>query len=276
MSYVDVVMLMSVASVVLAGSIFSSLGYAMTISQTLVFAIELLHSLVAAALLGALAEAATGVVPMQLVIFLYSMFVSSLVAELVRRGVPRDSVVAFTASLSAVIAVASLWGLIYVTPLGVSRALGTLWGSALLVTLPDLAYLAVVAITVVTVVELFDLEFKYISFDPELAAASGLNVRAYYYLIYATASLSLSAAVKVYGSILASVLVVLPGMAAQYVFKKIDLRVFLLVGVLVSTLGYAVSLALGAQTSLCVGVVGLAVVALGTTSRWVYDRRFNT
>ncbi|MDW8010238.1 MAG: metal ABC transporter permease [Sulfolobales archaeon] len=269
-------MLMSVASVVLAGSIFSSLGYAMTISQTLVFAIELLHSLVAAALLGALAEAATGVVPMQLVIFLYSMFVSSLVAELVRRGVPRDSVVAFTASLSAVIAVASLWGLIYVTPLGVSRALGTLWGSALLVTLPDLAYLAVVAITVVTVVELFDLEFKYISFDPELAAASGLNVRAYYYLIYATASLSLSAAVKVYGSILASVLVVLPGMAAQYVFKKIDLRVFLLVGVLVSTLGYAVSLALGAQTSLCVGVVGLAVLALGTTSRWVYDRRFNT
>ncbi|MCX8184624.1 MAG: metal ABC transporter permease [Sulfolobales archaeon] len=268
----DTAILLGLASVILAGSVFSSLGYVLTISQTLVFAVELVHSLVAAALFGALIEAATGVVPMQLVIFLYSMSISSLVAELVRKNVPRDSVVAFTASLSAVVTIASLWGLIYVTPLGVSRALGALWGSILLVTPSDLTYLAIVVIAVVTVIVFFDLEFKYISFDPDLATASGLNVRAYYYLIYATTSISLSATVKIYGSVLASVLVVLPSITAQYVFKRVELPIYLVSGLTISTIGYLVSLMLNTQTSLCVGVISLAVVTLGVTLRWLYGR----
>lgn len=62
---------------------------------------------------------------------------------------------------------------------------------------------------------LFDLELKYISFDPIWPSSPdfGLNARAYYYLIYATASLS--ATVKIYGAILVSVPVVLPSVVSQ-------------------------------------------------------------
>lgn len=269
---VDTITLTGLAAVVFGGLAFSSMGYMLTISQTLMFAIEIVHSLMAGALLGALIESATKVIPMQLVMFLYSMAVSSLAAEMIQRKVPRDSVIALVASLSAVITITSLWGLVYTTPLGVSRALGVLWGSVLLVTPVDLAYLTLATLAVVLVIALFDLELKYISFDPDLALVSGLNVRAYYYLVYATTSLSLSATVKIYGAILVSVLVVLPSVVSQYILKRLSLPAFAALGLLISVPGYIASLLFNVQTSLCIGVISLSVLTLGTALRWFHGR----
>lgn len=268
----DPVVLRGLFAVVLAGLAFSSMSYTLTVSQTLMFAIEVAHSLMAGALLGALVEELTGLVPMQVTIFLYSMGVSVVVAELVRRKVSRDTVLALVASLSAVVSVASLWGLVYTTPLGVSRALGALWGAVLLVTAADLVYMLAVAVVVILVAELFDLELKYISFDPDLAFVSGLNVRAYYYLVYAVASLALSVMVKVYGSVLVSVLTVVPSIASQYLLGRASLPVFLLLGLSVAVSGYAASLVLNVQTSLCIGLISLGVLASGAAMRWIYGR----
>lgn len=96
----------------------------LTISQTLMFIVEIVHSLIAGALLGALVESVTKVTPMHLVIFLYSMVVSSLAAVMIQRKVPRGSVMAFVASLPAVITITSLFRLVYTTLLRVSRTLG--------------------------------------------------------------------------------------------------------------------------------------------------------
>lgn len=266
------VVLRGLIAILLAGPVFSSMSYMLTVSQTLMFAIEIAHSLMAGALLGALLEEVVRIVPMEATVFLYSMTVSALVAELVRKKVPRDTVLALVASFSAVVTVASLWGLVYTTPLGVSKALGALWGTVLLVKPVDLVYMAAVALVVVLVVTLFDLELKYISFDPELAAVSGLNVRAYYYLVYAVASLALSVTVKVYGIVLVSVLTVAPSITSQYLLRRINLPVFLLLGLAVSVPGYAISLAFNVQTSLCIGLISLSVIAFGAAMRWLYGR----
>lgn len=268
----DTIALAGLVAVSFAGLVFSSMGYILTVSQTLMFAVEMIHSLIAGALIGALIESITGVIPTQVVIFLYSMAVSALVAELVKRKVPRDSVIAFITYLSSVATIASLWSLVYTAPLGVSKALGALWGSVLLVTPSDLAYLALATLVVLLVIELFDLELKYISFDPDLAFVSGLNVRAYYYLVYATASLSLSATIKIYGAVISGVLVVLPSVIAQYLLKRVDLPVFLSLGLSISISGYVVSLLLNAQTSLCIGLISLGILTLGTAFRWFHGR----
>lgn len=269
---VDTITLGALTAIALAGIAFSTVGYMLTVSQTLMYAIELVHSLMAGALMGALLESITGIIPMQLVIFVYSMAISVLVAELVRHKISRDTVVALVASVSAVVTLGSLWGLAYIAPLGISRALGALWGSALLVTPADLTYLITTTLTVIMVVSLFDLELKYISFDPDLAYVSGLNVRAYYYLIYATTSLALSAAIKVYGTVITSALIVLPSVVSQYLVRRVSLNIFLLLGLSMSVSGYLVSLLVNAQTSLCIGIISLAATLLGTALRWFHGK----
>ncbi|MEM1918323.1 MAG: hypothetical protein QW504_06540, partial [Sulfolobales archaeon] len=107
MLVLDTIALGGLIAVILGGLTFSSIGYVLTISQTLILAHELLHSLLAASLLGALIESITGFIPMQLTIFLYSMSMSVLVAELVKLKIPRDVVVAIVPSVSAIIAVGS-------------------------------------------------------------------------------------------------------------------------------------------------------------------------
>lgn len=269
---VDPLVVMGLAAVFVASSALSSMSYMLTISQTLMFAIEVTHSLMAGALLGALLEEVAKLAPMQVTIFLYTMAVSALVAELARRKVPRDTALALVASLSAVTSIASLWGLVYTTPLGVSRALGVLWGTVFLATPADLTYMAAVALVLLLTASLFDLELKYISFDPDLASVSGLNVRAYYYLVYAASSLALSAAVKVYGAVVVSVLTVAPSVASQYLLRRVSLAAFLLLGLSLSVAGYAMSVALNVQTSLCIGLISLGVVSSGAAMRWLYER----
>lgn len=266
------VMIVGLVSAALAGIAFSSMGYLLTITQTLMFAVELTHSLLAGALLGALVEGLTNTIPMQLVLFLYSILTTTTAAELLRRKFSADSVVALIASLSAVVSIASLWGLVYITPLGVSRALAALWGSALLATPLDIAYLAIAAVTVIMVITLFDLELKFISFDPELAFVSGLNVRAYYYLVYAVTSLSLSATVRILGTVLTSVLIVLPSVISQNLLKRTEPQIFMLTGLSISVSGYILSLLANMQTSLCVGLMGLTIALLAATIRWFYER----
>ncbi|MEM1527824.1 MAG: metal ABC transporter permease [Sulfolobales archaeon] len=272
MLVLDTIALGGLIAVILGGLTFSSIGYVLTISQTLILAHELLHSLLAASLLGALIESITGFIPMQLTIFLYSMAMSVLVAELVKLKIPRDVVVAIVPSVSAIIAVGSLWGLVRISPLGVSKALGVLWGSVLLITPTDLVYLAAVAVTVMSIIYLFDLELKYISFDPDLAYVSGLNVRAYYYLVYASTSLSLSATIKVFGTVIATALIVLPSVFSLRVARRVNLKIFLALGLLISVPGYLMSILLNIQTSFSIGIISLTVTLIGGALRWSLGR----
>lgn len=269
----DPVVLRGLVAVLLAGLTFSSVGYMLTITQSLMFAVELVHSLLAGALLGALAESLLSFVPMQVVTFLYVTFISVLMAELLERRVSRDFAIAIVASISAVITLASLTYLVYVTPMGVPRALGAIWGVVLLVSPTDLGYLALAATVTILVATVFSLELKFISFDPDLALVSGLNVKAYYYLAYASVSLSLSAAVKVFGAVTTTVLLVTPSVLAANVLKRIELPLLAALSIVLMLLGYATSLVIKIQTSLCLSVVSFMAVALAVCWRWLRDRR---
>ena len=275
MSLADVVIALGFAAAALGGLAFGSLSYVLALTQSTVFAIELLHSLLAGALLGVLVESLTKVIPMQVVVFLYSLAASALIAELSRRKVPQDVAVPLLSSLSASLSVASAWYLAYTTPVGYSRAMAVVWGITLLVHPDDLIYLALVALLTATLTSAFNLELKYISFDPDLAYVSGLNTRAYYYLVYTLVALSLSATVKVYGVVVASILIATPSIVSMYLLKSYRMGTTIASSVVVSLAGYSISYLTGAQVSLCVGVISLALLATGTLIRWLNGRRPN-
>ncbi len=275
LSSVDVVVALGFAAAALGGIAFGSLSYVLALTQSTVFAIELLHSLLAGALLGVLVESLTRVIPMQVVVFLYSLAASALMAELSRRKVPQDVTVPLLFSLSAVLSVASAWYLAYTTPVGYSRAMAVVWGITLLVHPSDLIYLALVALLTVTLTSSFNLELKYVSFDPDLAYVSGLNIRAYYYLVYTLVALSLSATVKVYGVVVASILIAVPSIISVYLLRSYRMGATIASSVVVSSAGYSISYLLGTQVSLCVGVISLAFLATGTLIRWLNERRSN-
>jgi zinc transport system permease protein len=264
------------AAAALGGVAFGSLSYVLSLMQSTVFAIELLHSLLAGALLGVLAESLTKVVPLQLVVFLYSLASSVLVAELSRRRVPQDVAVSLLSSLSAVLSVASAWYLAYVTPVGYSRAMAVVWGIALLVHPNDLAYLTLVALLVVASILTFNLELKYVSFDPDLAYVSGLNTRAYYYLVYTLVALTLSATVKIYGVVVAGVLIATPSVISVYLLRSYRAETAIAFSTIISLVGYSVSYLTGAQVSMCIGVISLALLTTGTLIRWLNGRRPNS
>jgi len=275
LSLVEAVVALGLAAAALGGIVFGSLSYVLALTQSTVFAIELLHSLLAGALLGVLIESFTKVIPLQVVVFLYSLAASALVAELSRRRVPQDVAVPLLSSLSAVLSVAAAWYLAYTTPVGYSRAMAVVWGIALLVRPDDLTYLALVALLTITLTSVFNLELKYISFDPDLAYVSGLNTKAYYYLVYALVALSLSATVKVYGVVVASILIAVPSIISVYLLRSYSMRTTIASSVVVSLAGYSISYLTGAQVSLCVGVISLALLAIGALVRWLNGRRPN-
>lgn len=268
----DPLVLRGLAAALLAGLTFSSVGYMLTITQSLMFAVELIHSLLAGALLGALVESLLWFIPMQAVVFLYVTLISILVAELSERKVPKDSIVALVASISAVTTLTSLTYLVYVTPLGVSKALGAIWGVVLLASPIDLGYLALTATLTTFIATVFSLELKFISFDPDLALVSGLNVKAYYYLMYVAVSLSLSAAVKVFGAVAPTVLLVAPSILAANVLRRTELPFLTVSSIALMLFSYVTSLVTRIQISLCLGVVSFMTVALAVCWRWLRER----
>ncbi len=153
--------------------------------------------------------------------------------------------------------------------------MAVVWGITLLVHPNDLAYLALVALLTVTLTSAFNLELKYISFDPDLAYVSGLNTRAYYYLVYTLVALSLSATVKVYGVVVASILIAVPSIISIYLLRSYSMEAAIASSVVVSSAGYSISYLLGTQVSLCVGVISLVFLATGILIRWLNGRRSN-
>jgi len=90
-----------------------------------------------------------------------------------------------------------------------------LFGSILSVTALDLWLIAGTALVILILVGLFFKEFLSVSFDAELARASGIPEGVLFYLLLGMVSLAIVAAIKTVGIILASALLVLPASTAM-------------------------------------------------------------
>jgi ABC-type Mn2+/Zn2+ transport system permease subunit len=112
-----------------------------------------------------------------------------------------------------------------------SGALSLLWGSILGITMDDVIKLAVLAAVVLIVLIGFYKEFLAILLDRKLAAASGINVRFYTYLVLFLTALAVALSLRITGGLLIYTLMILPASAAYQLLYDVK-KVFLLASML--------------------------------------------
>lgn len=92
---------------------------------------------------------------------------------------------------------------------------GYLFGSILSVTKTDLTIIFVLSLGILGTLALFFKEFHFISFDQEMAEASGIPAKRLSFLLLNLISLAVVIALKAVGAILVFALLVIPAAAAQ-------------------------------------------------------------
>jgi len=95
------------------------------------------------------------------------------------------------------------------------EVLGYLFGSILSVTPTDLKTILALSVVILFCLFLFFKEFHFISFDQEMAEASGIPAKTLFFLLLNLISLSIVISLKAVGAILVLALVVIPAAAAE-------------------------------------------------------------
>ncbi|MBI3358140.1 MAG: metal ABC transporter permease [Nitrospirae bacterium] len=95
------------------------------------------------------------------------------------------------------------------------EVLGYLFGSILSVTRSDLKMILVLSLVILGCLTLFFKEFHFISFDQEMAEASGIPAKWLFILLLNLISLSIVISLKAVGAMLVFALLVIPAAAAQ-------------------------------------------------------------
>jgi manganese/zinc/iron transport system permease protein len=164
------------------------------------------------------------------------------------------------------------WDVITVN--GVDIGPKAVWGLGIVLTISSL------------LIGLFYKQFKLCSFDPALAAAVGIPVAFFHYLLMGLVSVTTVASFESVGAILVVGMLVVPAATAYLLTERLSVMIFLSmgVGVISSTLGYYVSVVLDASIAGCmISVAGvLFVLALlfspthGVVLRKLKQRRLAT
>jgi ABC-type Mn2+/Zn2+ transport system permease subunit len=113
---------------------------------------------------------------------------------------------------------------------------GYLFGSVLSVTRGDLIAIAWLAGGVLTLVALFYKEFHFITFDPEMAEATGIASKRLFFLLLNLIALTVVVALKTVGALLVFALIVIPAAAAYQIGRT-----------MLGMMGYAVVLGVGSS-----------------------------
>ncbi|MFQ5588683.1 MAG: metal ABC transporter permease [Nitrospiria bacterium] len=108
---------------------------------------------------------------------------------------------------------------------------GYLFGSILSVTRSDLIVIAALSAGILVILGLFFKEFHFISFDQDMAEASGIPAKRLAFLLLNLISLSVVIALKAVGAMLVFALLVIPAAAAQQ--WAVNLRAMMLYSALI-------------------------------------------
>ena len=175
---------------------------------------------------------------------LVAVGVALLLARLTSRGKHRSDTV-----LSAVWTGGMALGVSFVaaTPGYQDDLMSYLFGSILLVTGGDLAWMAGMDVLILGVMALCYNRFLAIAFNEELARLRGVNTALYETVYHVLTALTVVLLVRVAGIVLAIALLTLPAAAAGLLTRRLDrmMALAVVIGIGVSLLGLAVSYAPG-------------------------------
>ncbi len=120
---------------------------------------------------------------------------------------------------------------------------GYLFGSILSVTAEELRVTGLLALLVVGVLALFAKEFFFLAFDQEMAEASGVPARRFFFLLLALIALTVVVSLKTVGAILVFALLLIPPATAYQLTSSLRrmTQYSVGIGVLVSVSGVLLS-----------------------------------
>jgi manganese/zinc/iron transport system permease protein len=134
-----------------------------------------------------------------------------------------------------------------------------------------------------TVILLFYKQFKICAFDPDAAAAAGINVPFFHYLLMGLVSLTTIGSFESVGSILVVAMLIVPPATAYLLTEKLHVMLGLsvLIGAVSSVLGYFLARSIDGSITAAMTTVAGALFLLaflfapqqGLVSRWLARRR---
>ncbi len=252
-----------------AGVLVGTVSPSLVITKSVVFGVTLLHGVLAGALVGVYLEEFHSVAtPPLLTAFAYALVVSLLVAEIVERGVPEDSAIGVSVAISTTLTVILTYYLSLHSPVGVSKALGLVFGTAAVSTVGDLSRLAAVSLVAVPLIHIIKPEIKYLSFDPEGFSAMGLSPRAYRYAYLSVAALTASTLTMTLGVLIAHIALVVPGLVSYTFTPRKMYGTSYVASLSLFMVGYLLSDFLGIPPSGGVGLVASVFIFLSLLRRW--------
>ncbi|MEE9404093.1 MAG: iron chelate uptake ABC transporter family permease subunit [Algisphaera sp.] len=139
-----------------------------------------------------------------------------------------------------------------------------LFGDALQVNTADLTMMAVISGCVLALITLLYHRFKLVSFDPLVAAAMGVSVGFFHYLLMGMLSATVVAGLKSTGVVLVVAMIITPASAAYQLTNRFAVMLWLsaLFGAVSAALGMSVAFIFNASTGPAMVLVATAIFAL--------------
>ena len=188
-----------------------------------------------------------------------------------RRGIGADAAIGVvtTASFAIGLAIQARSG-------SVSRSLETvLFGNVLGVFTRDLVAVLVVGSLIAAFVVAYRRELTFVTFDPEVAAVSGIRVERFDALLMLVLAATVLVSVRVIGALLISAMLVLPAATARQLTDSIGRMLWLApaIGAIVGLAGMYASWYLDVPSGAVITLVGTALFGLAALWREVPQRR---
>jgi len=141
---------------------------------------------------------------------------------------------------------------------------GYLFGSIISVTTSDLWTILILSLVILTVVLFLFKEFHFISFDQEMAEASGVPARPLFFILLSLISLTIVISLKAVGAILVFALLIIPPAAAQQWAHNMRAMMIgsVIVGVFSSWMGVALSYWLDLPSGATIVLIATAIFFL--------------
>lgn len=257
----DQVTLMLYGVAALAGLLVGGVSPSLVISRSVTFALTLLHSLLAGALIGVYLEDVARIsVPPVFTAVAFAIAASILTAEAVTRGFPEDVAVALSVAFSTTVTIILTYVVSVSTPTGMAKAMSYVFGTSAIATVGDVIRLGGAFAIIAPLTHLLWYEHKYVSFDPEGAEVMGVRVRAYRYLFYSLIAIASGSLSMSLGVLIAHVAISTPGLVASMKARRMFLTSYT-VSLLMFLGGYSIAYIANLPPSAGVGALSVAISA---------------
>jgi zinc/manganese transport system permease protein len=256
MNVVESVLALALLGGALASVTSGILSPFIILTKNTFFAIEMVHAIIAAGVVGSLVNALGLKVPPLATASLVVLLFVVLASELDRRGFSTDTAVGVVAFTAAVIVAIASYAYIKIDPTGASNIIGLLIGSLVLLTASDVKILLGATAVIVLIFYIFWREIVYINFDPEWSRVSGVKVHLYKTLFYSLVALASLALTYTIGVFLAHIVLVAPGVSSTRISKDLSRMA------LISVLGTLATMEAGIWFSWTVGFPPAAGVGI--------------